>query len=207
MFPDATAALTELAISKITQVIGTLSAPKPVLSPAEIEANEAYDSVVTDFALNVEDGIDSANDNSTSDEEKQESLQAVVDNNYEIYSSILQAMKQRGINTGDFESVMREFQNVLGERLVKKQFNTLKALYNFRNNAAFTETYDDIFKSDIQNDAETKTLDNLAKVFLPSEVFTFDLDKETRMAFQVTHQTVLANNPELATDSYGNPYI
>jgi len=197
--------VTRKFVTKLEDKLRELEAEKVNLSPEEKEANDIYDSEITDFALDLEEDNF---ENPAFDEETEEKLpfnKEVLDAKYDIYSSILETMGNRGIDITNYEDVMTEFVTVLGSRLVKSQYNSLQALFNLANNTNESRTYKDLFDTIEDTNNDLVLSNKLAKVTLPSGVFVYDIDEESRIAMQNTKQNIILNNPSAEVNGIAYP--
>ena len=192
--PDGTEVIDSL-IAKIQDKISELQNELVSLSPEVRESKEAYEALVTDFGLDLEEERLLSTDIVDEDGNAIENTKAVVDSKYDIYSSILEQMKNRGVDTSNFEDVMFDFKSILGDRLTQSEFNSLQGLYNFTNNTNHNSSYKEIFGTLGEIDNDIDTANRIAKVTLPEGRFTYDLDVESQMALQAERQAIIVENP------------
>ena len=192
--PDGTEVIDSL-IAKIQDKISELQNELVSLSPEVRESKEAYEALVTDFGLDLEEERLLSTDIVDEDGNAIENTKAIVDSKYDIYSSILEQMKNRGVDTSNFEDVMFDFKSILGDRLTQSEFNSLQGLYNFTNNTNHNSSYKEIFGTLGEIDNDIDTANRIAKVTLPEGRFTYDLDVESQMALQAERQAIIVENP------------
>ncbi len=202
--PDAEEVIGKIVV-KLQNKVKELEDYKENLSPETKEANETYDANVTDFALDLEEDniANPALDNET--EEPLPFNKQVIDTKYDIYSSILEEMDKRGVDTSNYEEVMTEFRTILGTRLVKTQYNSLQALFNLVNNTNENQSYKDLFDTADDIDTDLNLSNKLAKVTLPNGKFVYDIDEESRIAMQNTKQSIIVNNPNAEVKGIAYP--
>lgn len=183
-------------ISKLQTKINELKEQRINLSPDIQEAIESYESTITDFGLGLEEERLLQPIETDDEGNPIEPTKAVVDSKYNIYSSILDQMKARGINTSNFSDVMDDFKTILGDRLTQSEFNSLQGLYNFTNNTNHNSNYQELFGSTYELNNELDNANRLAKVTLPSGRFIYDLDIESQMVLQGERQAIILDNPD-----------
>jgi len=202
--PDGEA-VTQKSIDVIQAKIKELHNYKEDFSPDVIDEQQAYESDIVDFGLDLEEYQLNVANRATEDGDITTSTFDVLTSKFNIYSAILDQMAKRGIDTTSLDDVMTEFKTILGTKLLKAEFNSLQGLFNFANNTTENSTYADLFNSDKDNNNDLDNFNKLAKVNIQTGEFTYDLDKESRMAMQTTKQGIIINNPDTEVKGLAYP--
>lgn len=198
-------AVTLKSIDAIQAKIKELEGYKGDFSPDVIDEQQAYESDVVDFGLDLEEYQLEVAKREDEDGNVSTSSLDVLTSQFNIYSAILDQMAKRGIDTTNLENVMTEFKTILGTKLLKAEFNSLQGLFNFANNTTANSTYADLFNTTHDNDNDLDNFNRLAKVNIQTGEFVYDLDKESRMSMQTTKQGIITNNPDAEVKGLAYP--
>jgi len=197
--------VTQKSIDTIQKKIKQLQDYKEDFSPDIVDEQQAYEGDVVDFGLDLEEYQLEIANRQTEDGDITTSNLDILTSKFNIYSAILDQMAKRGIDTTSLDAVMTEFKTILGAKLLKTEYNSLQGLFNFANNTTENSTYADLFNSDRDNDNDLDNFNRLAKVNISTGEFTYDLDKESRMAMQTTKQGIIINNPDAEVKGLAYP--